>query len=118
MIKNKKVIFQDLALIDYQKAWDFQEEVFSKIVQTKVDNRSLETAHELTSNYLLLCEHPHVYTLGKSGKPENLLVNSQQLIDIADSYKPAAYSYSSFQSVLFNKCETFKVNIIKNLLDI
>ena len=86
MIKNKKVIFQDLALIDYQKAWDFQEEVFSKIVQTKVDNRSRETAHELTSNYLLLCEHPHVYTLGKSGKPENLLVNSQQLIDIAATF--------------------------------
>jgi lipoyl(octanoyl) transferase len=86
MIKNKKVIFQDLALIDYQKAWDFQEEVFSKIVQTKVDNRLLESAHELTSNYLLLCEHPHVYTLGKSGKPENLLVNSQQLIDIAATF--------------------------------
>lgn len=86
MIKNKKVIFQDLALIDYQKAWDFQEEVFSKIVQTKVDNRSRETAHELTSNYLLLCEHPHVYTLGKSGKLENLLVNSQQLIDIAATF--------------------------------
>ena len=86
MIKNKKIIFQDLALIDYQKAWDFQEEVFSKIVQTKVDNRLLESAHELTSNYLLLCEHPHVYTLGKSGKLENLLVNSQQLIDIAATF--------------------------------
>lgn len=74
------VNFIDLGLIDYKKAWDYQEEVFNKIVQTKVENRTaLPDQQRPTSNYLLFCEHPHVYTLGKSGHESNLLVNDQQL---------------------------------------
>ncbi|MCK6648557.1 MAG: lipoyl(octanoyl) transferase, partial [Bacteroidia bacterium] len=74
------VNFIDLGLIDYKKAWDYQEEVFNKIVQTKIDNRTaLPDQQKSTSNYLLFCEHPHVYTLGKSGHESNLLVNDQQL---------------------------------------
>ncbi|MCC6837249.1 MAG: lipoyl(octanoyl) transferase LipB, partial [Bacteroidia bacterium] len=74
------VNFIDLGLIDYKKAWDYQEEVFNKIVQTKIDNRTaLPDQQKPTSNYLLFCEHPHVYTLGKSGHESNLLVNDQQL---------------------------------------
>lgn len=86
MIKNKEVVVQDLGLIDYQKAWDYQEEVFGNIIQTKVNNRLHEDKAQKTSNFLILCEHPHVFTLGKSGKPENLLVNEEQLNQLKASY--------------------------------
>lgn len=80
MQKNKKVIYRDLGLIDYSDAWKLQEEIFANTINIKVINRSAEdTAPTETPNHLLLCEHPHVYTLGKSGKPENLLVNEQEL---------------------------------------
>lgn len=86
MIKNKEVVVKDLGLIDYQKAWDFQEEIFAKTVQTKINNRLHEGEEEKTSNFLLLCEHPHVFTLGKSGKAENLLVNDAQLKQLNATY--------------------------------
>jgi lipoyl(octanoyl) transferase len=70
----------DLGLIDYKEAWDYQEKIFDSIVQTKVNNRSLPVTEQIpTKNYLILCEHPHVYTLGKSGHESNLLVNEQEL---------------------------------------
>ncbi len=68
------VIFKDLGLIDYKEAWDFQETLFKETVQQKIDLRNGLTA-EPTKNYLLFCEHPHVYTLGKSGSKENLLLD-------------------------------------------
>lgn len=87
MQKNKKVIVRDLGLIDYAKAWDLQEEIFANTIQIKVSNRSPELVkHAATPNFLLLCEHPHVYTLGKSGKPENLLVNEAQLQALSAVY--------------------------------
>ncbi len=75
---NKKVVFKDLGLIDYKKCWDFQEELFRSILNIKSINRKTgsETA---THNYLIFCEHPHVYTLGKSGNKKNLLVNDKYL---------------------------------------
>lgn len=74
------VHFQDLGLIDYKKAWDYQEELFNGIVNTKINNRTLAPEMQTaTKNHLLFCEHPHVYTLGNSGKEEHLLVNEQQL---------------------------------------
>lgn len=76
----QKVNFIDLGLIDYKKAWDYQEDVFNRIVQVKIDNRKVFPEQQIpTSNYLLFCEHPHVYTLGKSGHESNLLVNETQL---------------------------------------
>ncbi len=75
---NKKIILQDLGLIDYKEAWDYQEKLFQKITDSKVQNRTLDLKLE-TLNYFLFCEHPHVYTLGKSGSEENLLINEQQL---------------------------------------
>ena len=70
----------DLGLIDYKKAWDYQEELFNEIVQTKINNRkSLAEANIPTSNYLIFCEHPNVYTLGNSGNKQHLLINDQQL---------------------------------------
>src|SRR5579862_9883247 len=86
-MKNKKVIFQDWGLIDYKKAWDKQEELFAATVDLKTRIRNLKMVtegdeyqeEEPTPNYLVFCEHPHVYTLGKSGKPEHLLLDEQGL---------------------------------------
>lgn len=77
---SKKVVFEDLGIIDYKKAWDYQEELHKKIVEIKLKNRELPPENQVsTPNYLLYCEHPHVYTLGKSGSEENLLLNESEL---------------------------------------
>lgn len=78
MKKNKKVVFQDWGLLDYQQAWGKQEGIFSETVDVKVANRTNDS-EDLVPNYLIFVEHPHVYTLGKSGKPENLLLNEDGL---------------------------------------
>ena len=75
---NKKVKFEDLGLIDYKNCWDYQEDLFNKILATKSANRK-EDKSGVTDNHLLFCEHPHVYTLGKSGDKTNLLVNGDYL---------------------------------------
>jgi lipoyl(octanoyl) transferase len=82
---NKKVEFIDWGLIDYQQAWDKQDEVFMKTVALKTANRTNNTSLE-TPNYLIFCEHPHVYTLGKSGHPENLLLDEAGLIEKGATY--------------------------------
>jgi len=82
---NKKVNFQDLGLIDYKKCWDYQEELFAKILAIKSSNRK-EDKSDATENYLLFCEHPHVYTLGKNGNKNNLLVNENHLNDRGVSF--------------------------------
>jgi len=75
-----KVTFEDLGLIAYQKAWDYQEHLLTHIVQQKMENEKLpEDKRNSTDNYLLFCEHPHVYTLGKSGSEGNLLADALQL---------------------------------------
>ncbi|RNI32515.1 lipoyl(octanoyl) transferase LipB [Rufibacter immobilis] len=80
MKQNKEVVYERMGLVDYQQAWDYQEQLLKQIVGVKTQNRSLEEAEHLqTPNYLLLCQHPHVYTLGKSGHEEHLLLNEQQL---------------------------------------
>lgn len=79
---NKKVKFIDLGLKDYKEAWDYQEELFGGTVERKIKNRSLPPESQMpTDNYLLFVEHPHVYTLGKSGKPDHLLLNEGGLRD-------------------------------------
>ncbi len=75
---NKKVKFEDLGLVDYKECWDYQEELFSEILAIKSSNRKEKKTNK-TNNYLLFCEHPHVYTLGKSGDKKNLLVNEEYL---------------------------------------
>lgn len=85
--KNTFVEFKDLGLIDYKEAWDYQETLFNGIIEKKMENRSaVESGQQPTPNYLLFCEHPHVYTLGKNGSENNLLVNMLQL-----SEKKAGY---------------------------
>ena len=86
---NKKVHFEQLGLIDYQEAWDYQSEIFKKTVDLKIANRKLEQLGEETSetsNTLIFCQHPHVYTLGKSGDRKNLLVNEQELKEKEATY--------------------------------
>ena len=76
----QKVVFRDLGLIDYKEAWDIQEKLFDETVQRKFSNRKLKEDEQVpTTDHLLLCEHPHVYTLGKSGQEEHLLINQKQL---------------------------------------
>ncbi len=75
---NKSVEIQDLGNKDYKQTWDYQEELFKSIVDTKIKNRR-ENAGLETNNYFLFVEHPHVYTLGKSGDMSNLLVDEAQL---------------------------------------
>ena len=80
-MKNKKVLVQDWGLLDYQQAWDRQEQVFAETVQAKTLNRNNNTDYPV-NNHLIFVEHPHVYTLGKSGKPENLLLDEAGLADV------------------------------------
>lgn len=77
-IVKKAIVRKDLRLIDYKEAWDFQERLFQEIVDAKVVRRHNPQA-PTPPNYILTCEHPHVYTLGKSGKDTHLLINEQQL---------------------------------------
>ncbi|MDO4728063.1 MAG: lipoyl(octanoyl) transferase LipB [Bacteroidota bacterium] len=79
-MKNKKIHLQDLGLQDYKKVWDYQEELFQEIVNIKSRNRELATPL-ITPNHFLFVEHPHVYTLGKSGDISNLLIDNQKLAD-------------------------------------
>ena len=72
-----KVVFQDLGLIDYKEAWDYQEKRFDEIIDIKKTNRR-NNSEDSTTSYLLFCEHPHVYTLGKSGDLKNLLIDDQK----------------------------------------
>jgi len=82
---NKQVKYIDWGLVDYQEAWDKQEAIFNETVALKGKNRTENTSLE-TPNYLIFNEHPHVYTLGKSGKPENLLLDEQGLIEKQATY--------------------------------
>jgi lipoyl(octanoyl) transferase len=91
-VDNRKVIFKDLGIIDYKKAWDYQEELLQQNVAIKTALRKLQTVdngatdqlstinHQpSTKNYFLFCEHPAVYTLGKSGNIDNVLMSEQEL---------------------------------------
>ncbi|MFD2203637.1 lipoyl(octanoyl) transferase LipB [Shivajiella indica] len=79
---NKKVKFLDLGQKDYKETWDFQEGLFAQIVEKKIQNRKLAPEEQLvTENYLLFVEHPHVYTLGKSGELSHLLLDEVGLAD-------------------------------------
>jgi lipoyl(octanoyl) transferase len=85
---NKEVQFIDWELIDYKEAWDRQESLFKEKVDFKFANRQLPDYAEKTlpTNHLIFCEHPHVYTLGKSGSIDNLLVNEQELNELSATY--------------------------------
>ena len=77
---NKQVDIRDLGLKDYKETWDYQEALFKRILDIKIKNRK-ENINLDTPNHFLFVEHPHVYTLGKSGDISNLLINEKQLTE-------------------------------------
>ena len=77
---NKSILLEDLGHKDYKETWDYQEALFKDIVDTKVRNRREDAGLE-TPNHFLFVEHPHVYTLGKSGDMNNLLVDEKKLAE-------------------------------------
>lgn len=86
-ILNKKVNVIDLGMIDYQQAWDYQDKLFKEVIASKLANRDGPLDEQkATANYLLFCEHPHVYTLGKSGSEQNLLLDEDGLKEKNASY--------------------------------
>lgn len=78
--KNNLVTYNDLGLMRYADAWAYQDAVFKEIVAQKIANRELDyESQTLTNNFIFSCEHPHVYTLGKSGKMAHFLLNNTEL---------------------------------------
>ncbi len=78
-----EVIFENLELIDYKKAWDYQEKLLAESIAIKIRNRELDDVQkDEIYNRLIFCEHPHVYTLGKSGNQDNLLITDTFLKNI------------------------------------
>lgn len=75
---NKEILLEDLGLRDYKETWDYQEQLFQGILDIKSNNRK-SGDQKITPNYFLFVEHPHVYTLGKSGDRSNLLISEEQL---------------------------------------
>jgi lipoyl(octanoyl) transferase len=73
-----KVSWEDIGLKDYKEVWDYQESVFKKAIDLKIANRATDL-EVLPENHLIFCQHPHVYTLGKSGEENHLLINSDEL---------------------------------------
>jgi lipoyl(octanoyl) transferase len=74
----QKVLFRDLGLLEYKQAWDLQEKLHAEVVERKLSERQNGRQEEVV-HHLLFCEHPHVYTLGRSGDEKNLLVNAEGL---------------------------------------
>ncbi|APD07460.1 lipoyl(octanoyl) transferase [Flavobacteriaceae bacterium UJ101] len=89
MKQNKSIQFRDLGLKDYKESWDYQEQIFKSVIDEKIENRRKEKEGQeplKTNNYLLFVEHPHVYTLGKSGDVENLLASKDFLEEIKATF--------------------------------
>ncbi len=74
-MNQPEVELEDLGLIDYKQCWDYQTKLFDASVQLKIKNRKFPENRVSTKNHLIFCEHPHVYTLGKSGDLKNLLID-------------------------------------------
>lgn len=80
---NTKIAFEDLGVKDYQSVWEYQEKLMKNIIDIKMENRKLSPEQTIeTPNHFLFVEHPHIYTLGKSGAEENMLINSNKLKEI------------------------------------
>ena len=77
-MKNKKIILRDIGKSSFSDAWQYQEEIFKKTIDQKIENRSSESKIE-TDNFLIITEHNPVYTIGKSGDISNLLLNDNEM---------------------------------------
>jgi lipoyl(octanoyl) transferase len=85
-VLNKKTEVISLGLMDYKEAWDYQTKLFDSVLAVKKNNRDCPGQETSTDNYLVFCEHPHVYTLGKSGDENNLLLKKEDLRTIQATY--------------------------------
>ena len=77
-MKNKKIILRDIGKSSFSDAWEYQEDIFKKIIDQKIKNRSNDIKME-TNNFLIITEHNPVYTIGKSGNISNLLLNDDEM---------------------------------------
>jgi len=83
----QQVLFHDLGFIDFKDCWDLQERILNETVRQKLENRNLPSENHFSSrHFLLFCEHPHVFTLGKSGTENHLLVNANWLAENNATY--------------------------------
>lgn len=79
---GKEIFYKDLGLVPYQQAWDLQTRLFEQVIERKLHNRKVEeSAQQNQFHYLLFCEHPHVYTLGRNGKESHLLLDEAGLVE-------------------------------------
>ncbi|MEN8964626.1 MAG: lipoyl(octanoyl) transferase LipB [Polaribacter sp.] len=77
---NRNILLKDLKVKDYKETWDYQSKLLQEIVDVKIENRR-KNISKITDNYFLFVEHPHVYTLGKSGDLSNLLLSEKQMAE-------------------------------------
>ncbi|WP_349314604.1 lipoyl(octanoyl) transferase LipB [Chitinophaga sp. MM2321] len=85
-MEKQQIVVKDLGIMDYQQAWDYQEQLLKENVQLK--SQAVDQWPKPTTNYLLFCEHPPVYTIGKSGHMENLLLDEAQLASRGIGFVP------------------------------
>ena len=79
---GKEIFYKDLGLVPYQQAWDLQTRLFEQVIERKLHNRKVEASEQQKQfHYLLFCEHPHVYTLGRNGKESHLLLDEAGLAE-------------------------------------
>ncbi|MBI4646387.1 MAG: lipoyl(octanoyl) transferase LipB [Bacteroidia bacterium] len=76
---QKEVIFKDLGTIDYKDALNLQKTYFQNAINIKYKNTNSAFVHNVITNCFFICEHQHVYTIGKNGKDDNLLISSDFL---------------------------------------
>ncbi|MBN9312581.1 MAG: lipoyl(octanoyl) transferase [Chryseobacterium sp. 39-10] len=87
MEQNRNILIEDIGIKNYSEAFDYQENLMKSIIELKLSNRDrTDGIIDITPNYFLFVEHPHVYTLGKSGHEENLLISSEKLREINATY--------------------------------
>lgn len=104
-MKNHQTIFQHWGIIPYKEAWEKQESLFQKVIAQKISNRQKPESEQIpTTNYLIFCEHPHVYTLGKSGDEQNLLLSEAALkernIDYFHTNRGGDITYHGFGQIV------------------
>jgi lipoyl(octanoyl) transferase len=124
--QNKKTEFRELGLMDYEPAFNYQETLMKSIINLKLKNRDrTDGIYEETPNYLLFVEHPHVYTLGKSGNEENMLANTEKLKEINATFvktnRGGDITYHGFGQIVgypIVDLDNFKSDIFKYMRDL
>ena len=132
-LEKQNVIFEDLGIMNYKDAWDYQEELLKKNLEIKSEARKAESLQPSalslpqpsTINYLLFCEHPSVYTLGKSGHIENVLLTEQEMdekeVQFFRTNRGGDITFHGLQQLVgypILDLEKFKIGVSKYLYDL